>query len=112
MSVHGSRHASFEDVIEDLGPTIRSYLERMVGDPMLADDLFQEASIKIAQGLPGFEGRSTLKTWAFRIAHRVCLDHFRKSSSKQRFLGFVEEEHAASALDQDDVRRRRSRSNP
>jgi RNA polymerase sigma-70 factor (ECF subfamily) len=98
-----SRDASFEDVIEDLGPALRSYLERMVGDPMLADDLFQETSIKIAEGLPGFEGRSTVKTWAFRIAHRVCLDYFRKSSSKQAFLEFLDEEHAASELEQDEA---------
>jgi len=103
MNERASPSASFEDVIEDLGPALRSYLERMVGDRVLADDLFQEMSIKIAGGLPGFEGRSTIKTWAFRIAHRVCLDHFRKSSSKQNFLEFVEEEHAASELEQDDA---------
>lgn len=94
---------SFEEVIQDLGPALRSYLERMVGDPELADDLLQETSIKIAQGLSGFEGRSTVKTWAFKIAHRVCIDHFRKSSSKQTVLEFVEEEHAASDLEHDET---------
>lgn len=103
MSESGSPSASFEEIIEDLGPTLRSYLQRMVGDPMLADDLFQETSIKIAEGLPGFEGRSTVKTWAFRIAQRVCLDHFRKSSSKQTFLEFLDEEHAATELEQDEA---------
>ena len=75
----------------------------MAGDPELADDLFQETSIKIAQALPGFEGRSAIKTWAFRIAHRVCIDHFRTSSSKQTFIEFVEEEHAASELEHDEA---------
>jgi len=103
MSERGASSASFEDVIEDLGPALRSYLERMVGDPMLADDLFQETSIKIADGLPGFEGRSTLKTWAFRIAHHVCLDHFRKRSSKQTFLEFLDEEHPAPEPEQDEA---------
>ena len=103
MNERPLQSASFEDVIEDLGPALRSYLERMVGDPMLADDLFQETSIKIAEGLPGFEGRSTVKTWAFRIAHRVCLDYFRKSSSKQAFLEFLDEEHAAAELEQDEA---------
>ena len=103
MSDRAFPSASFEEVIEDLGPALRSYLERMVGDPMLADDLLQETSIKIADGLPGFEGRSTIKTWAFRIAHRVCLDHFRKSSSKQTFQEFLEEEHVASELEQDEA---------
>jgi len=103
VNERASPGASFEEVLEDLGPTLRSYLERMVGDPMLADDLFQETSIKIAEGLPGFEGRSTVKTWAFRIAHRVCLDHFRKSSSKQAFLEFLDDEHPGSELQQDEA---------
>ncbi len=103
MNERDSRDISFEEVIEDLSPALRSYLERMVGDPVLADDLFQETSIKIAQGLPGFEGRSTTRTWAFRIAHRVCIDHFRKNSSKQIFLEFLEEEHPASELEHDEA---------
>ena len=103
MKARESRRPPFEEVIEDLGPALRSYLERMVGDPTLADDLFQETSIKIAQGLPGFEGRSTIKTWAFRIAHRVCIDHFRKSSSRQTFLEFLDEDHAASDLEHDEA---------
>lgn len=94
---------SFEEVIEDLGPVLRSYLVRMAGDPVLADDLFQEVSIKIALGLPGFKGRSTVKTWAFKIAHHVCIDYFRKSSSKQTFMEFLEEEHTASDLEHDEA---------
>lgn len=75
----------------------------MAGDPELADDLFQETSIKIARGLPGFEGRSSLKTWVFRIAHRVCIDHFRKSSSKLPVLEFLEEDHAAPDPEHDET---------
>ena len=93
----------FEEVIEDLGPTLRSYLGRKVGDPELADDLFQETSIKIARGLPGFEGRSTIRTWAFQIAHRVCIDHFRKSSSKQTVLEFLEADHPAQEPEHDEA---------
>jgi len=94
---------SFEEVMKDLGPVLRSYLVRMAGDPVLADDLYQDTSIRIAQGLPGFEGRSTVKTWAFKIAHRVCIDYFRRSSSKQTFLEFLEEDHAAPDLEHDEA---------
>jgi RNA polymerase sigma-70 factor (ECF subfamily) len=103
MNEHEPRDISFEKVIEDLGPLLRSYLVRMAGDPVVADDLFQEMSIKIAQGLPAFEGRSTVKTWAFKIAHRVCIDFFRKSSSRKSFLEFREEEHPTSEIDHDEA---------
>jgi RNA polymerase sigma-70 factor (ECF subfamily) len=94
---------SFEEVIEALGPALRSYLERMVGDPELADDLFQEASIKIAAGLTRFEGRSTIKTWVFQIAHRVCIDHFRSSRGKQTVVEFLEEAHATPETEHDEA---------
>jgi len=103
MKKQETQDISFEKTIEDLGPLLRSYLVRMAGDPVLADDLFQETSIKIAQGLPGFEGRSTVKTWAFKIAYRVCIDYFRKNSNKQTVLEFVEEEHATSDLEHDEA---------
>jgi RNA polymerase sigma-70 factor (ECF subfamily) len=103
MHEHESRDLSFEEVIGDVGPALRSYLVRMAGDPVLADDLFQEASIKIARGLPGFDGRSTLKTWAFKIAYRVCIDHSRKSNPKHSVQEFLEEEHAASDLERDEA---------
>lgn len=103
MNKHEAPDLFFEEIIGDLGPPLRSYLVRMAGDPVLADDLFQETSIKIAQGLPNFEGRSSVKTWAFKIAHRVCIDYFRKSSSKQTVLEFVEEEHAAHDLEHDEA---------
>jgi RNA polymerase sigma-70 factor (ECF subfamily) len=103
MNEPGSGERSFEEVIADLGPALRSYLERMVGDPDLADDLFQETSIKIAQGLSSFEGRSTIKTWAFRIAHRACIDYSRRSGNRQTFLEFREEEHAPDDLEHDEA---------
>jgi len=94
---------SFEEFVDAHSDAIRSYLERMVGNPFDAADLLQETLIKIAKGLPGFEARSTVKTWAFSIAHRVVLDHFRKRSSLQHFVEFSEEDHPAEDRDLDEV---------
>ena len=75
---------SFEDVAEELSVPLQRYLERMVGNRATADDLLQETLLKIARGLPGFEGRSSVKTWAFTIATRIAIDHSRRPESRTR----------------------------
>jgi len=82
---------TFEEVAETLSEPLRRFLERMVGDHATAADLLQETLLLIARGLPDFEGRSSVKTWAFTIATRIATDHFRRPSSRARI---VDMEHA------------------
>jgi len=77
-------HPVFEDVAEQLSGPLRRYLERLVGNRATADDLLQDTLLKIARALPGFEGRSSVKTWAFTIATRVATDHLRKPEHRAR----------------------------
>jgi RNA polymerase sigma-70 factor (ECF subfamily) len=79
---------SFDAVAEQLSQPLLRYLERLSGNRATADDLLQETMVKIARGLPGFEGRSSVKTWAFSIATRVATDHFRRPESKARIVDF------------------------
>lgn len=73
---------SFEVVAEQLSRPLLRYLVRLSGNRATADDLLQETLMKIARGLPAFEGRSSVKTWAFTIATRVATDHFRRPEAK------------------------------
>jgi len=79
-----SSSPSFDDVADQLSGPLRRYLQRFVGDPCTADDLLQETLLRIDQGLASFEGRSSVKTWAFSIATRTAIDHLRKSRDKLR----------------------------
>jgi len=47
---------------------------RMLGSLDEADDAVQETMLKAWRHLSGFEGRSTVRTWLYRIATNVCLD--------------------------------------
>jgi RNA polymerase sigma-70 factor (ECF subfamily) len=81
MDQESSRYV-FEDVVEELSGPLRRYLERLVGNRATADDLLQETLLKIARALPEFEGRSSVKTWAFTIATRVATDHLRRPQNR------------------------------
>ena len=65
---------TFEAVAKRVSPDLARYLHRLVADAATAEDLLQEALIRMARGLPDFQGRASLKTWAFTIATRVAMD--------------------------------------
>ena len=53
-------------------------------DPGTADDLTQETYLRAFRALPGFEGRSSVRTWLLGIARRVCADHLRAVVRRRR----------------------------
>ena len=87
------REPYFKMLSGNLSPSLSSYLERMVGDTATAEDLLQESLIKISKGLATFEGKSSLKTWAYTITTRVAIDYFRRSDQRRNIveLGEVQE---------------------
>jgi RNA polymerase sigma-70 factor (ECF subfamily) len=56
-------------------------------EPAAADDLTQETYLRAFRALPAFEGRSSVRTWLFGIARRVCADHIRAAVRQRRLLG-------------------------
>jgi RNA polymerase sigma-70 factor (ECF subfamily) len=56
-------------------------------EPAAADDLTQETYLRAFRALPTFEGRSSVRTWLFGIARRVCADHIRAAVRQRRLLG-------------------------
>jgi RNA polymerase sigma factor (sigma-70 family) len=50
----------------------------MIGDPMQAEDLTQEALIKIISNLSTFKGESAFRTWAYRIVWNHFLNQKKK----------------------------------
>ena len=68
--------SDFESVHRRFRPRVLRYLTRLVGDAH-AEDVTQSAMLKIAEGLPGFDGRSNISTWIYRIATNAAIDKLR-----------------------------------
>lgn len=53
---------------------LTGYCYRMLGCPADAQDAVQETMLRAWRATDGFEGRSSVRTWLYRIATNVCLD--------------------------------------
>src|SRR5215510_11114591 len=68
-------HARFEQLIRDHGGALDRLTLGYEASPEARRDLKQEILVALWRALPSFEGRSSVKTWAFRVAHNVATSH-------------------------------------
>lgn len=63
---------------------LTGYCYRMLGSGSEAEDAVQETMIKAWNGRREFTGRSSTRTWLYRIAHNVCIDMLRSPQRRAR----------------------------
>lgn len=68
---YGDRRA-FDELYERFATMVYNLAYRLSGKPEDAEDLTQEIFVRIYRHLGRFDGRSTLKTWIYRVAVNHC----------------------------------------
>ena len=65
--------AAFDRLVAAHRRELYAHCYRMLGSVQDAEDALQESLLAAWRGLPGFEARSSLRAWLYRITTNVCL---------------------------------------
>lgn len=73
---------AFRELIEPYQRELHVHCYRMLGSVQDAEDLLQETLVAAWRGVDEFEGRSSLRTWLYRIATNRCLNALRSDARR------------------------------
>jgi RNA polymerase sigma-70 factor, ECF subfamily len=65
--LRAGREEAFRELVRELGPMMLRVASLHVSSRAVAEEVVQEAWVGALRGIETFEGRSSLKTWVFRI---------------------------------------------
>ena len=73
---------AFRELVEPYQHELEVHCYRILGSAQDAQDAMQETLLAAWRGLGGFEQRSSLRTWLYRIATSRCLNALRSASRR------------------------------
>jgi RNA polymerase sigma-70 factor (ECF subfamily) len=90
---------AFAALVDMYGATMRRLALSICRNRAVADEVVQEAWLGVVRGIDRFEGRSSLKTWLFRILTNTAKTRAERESRSAPFSSFEDE----AALDEPSV---------
>jgi|HubBroStandDraft_6_1064221.scaffolds.fasta_scaffold110195_2 RNA polymerase sigma-70 factor, ECF subfamily len=75
----GGDHAAFAQLVHAHDEAVLRLALRITGSQSDAQDIYQEAFLKVYKKLDCFRFECSFSTWIYRIVTNVCLDHLRKN---------------------------------
>jgi RNA polymerase sigma-70 factor (ECF subfamily) len=98
----GGAKVDFDGLFHRLYPSLFRYLHRLTGDADAAEDIAQEAFVRLLrQSLPEAE----VRPWLFTVAMNLVRDRARKTERRQRLLTTAPNLVKANPLPDEDVER-------
>ncbi|MEU8528312.1 sigma-70 family RNA polymerase sigma factor [Streptomyces sp. NPDC048629] len=70
--------------LEKYRTELTGYCYRMLGSAFEAEDAVQDTMVRAWRSIDSFEGRSSLRSWLYRIATNVCLDSLNAGNKRAR----------------------------
>src|SRR3954467_10743981 len=93
--------AAFTRLVDEYGPTLLRVARMYVPTAAVAEEVVQETWIGVLRGIDRFEGRSSLKTWIFRILTNIAKTRGRRERRSVPFSSAAREGAEEASVDPD-----------
>jgi RNA polymerase sigma-70 factor (ECF subfamily) len=103
-------HQALETLVARFDRYVFGVALLVLGDRVEAQDAAQEALIKAARGLKGYDGRAAFRTWLYRITVNTCRDALRRRARRREAALDDVSLHASTDLLQAEVARERQQA--
>ena len=90
--------AAFERLVDSYRRELYAHCYRMLGSVQDAEDALQESLLGAWRGIAGFEGRSSLRAWLYRVTTNACLRLIARRPQRMRSM-----DHGPAWRDTDDL---------
>jgi RNA polymerase sigma-70 factor (ECF subfamily) len=84
MDVLAGNKQAYAHIINKYKNPLYATILRMTRNPEDAQDLVQEALIKVYHQLSKYDGKGQFSSWLYRVAINHCMDEFRKKRYKMK----------------------------
>jgi RNA polymerase sigma-70 factor, ECF subfamily len=99
-ALRARQESAFASLVQEHHPSILRVARLYVSSPATAEEVAQETWLAVLNGIDRFEGRSTLKTWIFRILTNIARTRGQRDARSVPFSSLGEDANE-SAVDPD-----------
>ncbi len=92
--------ARYLEAAAEHGPALQRLARATEANAERQRDLLQDMHVELWRSFAAYDGRCSVRTWVYRVAHNVAASHVdRERRARKPFVALEEIEHLASAQD-------------
>jgi RNA polymerase sigma-70 factor, ECF subfamily len=98
-----SHDESYAGAAAEYGPALERLARSYEADPAERRDLLQEIHFALWRSFAGFDGRCSLRTWIYRVAHNTASSHVSRRKRTAKGVSIEELELADAGAGPEDI---------
>lgn len=89
LRVASDDHQAFEQLVERYQDRLIGFFYHLISDRTVAEDLAQEAFLRVFRARERYQASARFSTWLFRIAHNLASNQLRGQTKRKREVSLV-----------------------